>query len=36
LNTFLKLSNIKDGVNKAAPAFGFGSRQAGAFGSKGK
>jgi nucleoporin-like protein 2 len=38
LNTSTKvvlLSNIKDGVNKAAPAFGFGSRQAGAFGSKG-
>ncbi|XP_028630537.1 nucleoporin-like protein 2 isoform X2 [Grammomys surdaster] len=29
------LSDVKDGVSHAAPAFGFGSKQAGAFGSPG-
>lgn len=29
------LSDVKDGVSQAAPAFGFGSKQAGTFGSPG-
>ncbi|XP_011359961.1 nucleoporin-like protein 2 [Pteropus vampyrus] len=38
LNTSTKvalLSDLKDGINQAAPAFGFGSRQAVTFGSSG-
>lgn len=31
-----KLSDVKDGASQAAPAFGFGSKQAGTFGSSGK
>ncbi|KAM6152444.1 nucleoporin NUP42 isoform 1-T1 [Erethizon dorsatum] len=35
LNTSTKLSDLKDEANHAAPTFGFGSRQAGTFGSPG-
>lgn len=31
-----QLSDVKDGVSQAVPAFGFGSKQAGSFGSPGK